>query len=472
MNRLNKIIAFVVFAITVSLAKAQTVSPVDFMRMNPYQMNANPATDLPYRSVMSLVVGNIGIDVQNTTLRFDNAFDFDAQGRPVALNLRQLANSLKEDNYLGFNVHWNWFTLYKHLNKGMLTINFDIKAQGDARYSDGLFKLLGYGNSAFVGEDNPAKVKMNINLTGYQEFAVGYQWNVTKQLSLGGRAKLLFGLTNVKTDAFDVQLFTDADSYALRLRENIAMKAALPNAFYVDQGQLVADGPFSVGELFRNPGFGIDLAAEYRFDDHFGVVAAVHDLGFIHWGKNNVKMKGQVNDAGQFYDNGDFLFNGLDVDQLQQVISDDWYREHFMDTLQQYFQVEFSRLEQYTTMLNTNLLLRGYFDINPQNRFSAQVQGCSLGSGLRPAFTVAYSGSFFRMLDVCATYTVMPNSYDNIGLGIAGNFGTFHIYATTNNVIGLFKPLNTSSFNAQVGIVFNMRKHNRSADFKATEPAE
>lgn len=472
MNRLNKIIAFVVFAITVSLAKAQTVSPVDFMRMNPYQMNANPATDLPYRSVMSLVIGNIGIDVQNTTLRFDNAFDFDAQGRPVALNLRQLANSLKEDNYLGFNVHWNWFTLYKHLNKGMLTINFDIKAQGDARYSDGLFKLLGYGNSAFVGEDNPAKVNMNINLTGYQEFAVGYQWNVTKQLSLGGRAKLLFGLTNVKTDAFDVQLFTDADSYALRLRENIAMKAALPNAFYVDQGQLVADGPFSVGELFRNPGFGIDLAAEYRFDDHFGVVAAVHDLGFIHWGKNNVKMKGQVNDAGQFYDNGDFLFNGLDVDQLQQVISDDWYREHFMDTLQQYFQVEFSRLEQYTTMLNTNLLLRGYFDINPQNRFSAQVQGCSLGSGLRPAFTVAYSGSFFRMLDVCATYTVMPNSYDNIGLGIAGNFGTFHIYATTNNVIGLFKPLNTSSFNAQVGIVFNMRKHNHSADFKATESAE
>ena len=58
---------------------AQQVSPVDFMRYNPYQMNANPATDLPYSSVMSLVIGDIGIDVQNTTLRFDNCFDFDAQ---------------------------------------------------------------------------------------------------------------------------------------------------------------------------------------------------------------------------------------------------------------------------------------------------------------------------------------------------------------------------------------------------------
>ena len=60
------------------------------------------------------------------------------------------------------------------------------------------------------------------------------------------------------------------------------------------------------------------------------------------------------------------------------------------------------------------------------------------------------------MLDVCATYTIMPNSYDNIGLGIAGVFDTFHIYLTTNNIIGCFKPLNASTFNAQVGIVFNL----------------
>ena len=78
--------------------QAQEVSPVDFMRYNPYQMNANPATDLPYSSVMSLVIGNIGLDVQNTTWRYDNCFDFDAQDRPTTINLRQLANSLKEEN--------------------------------------------------------------------------------------------------------------------------------------------------------------------------------------------------------------------------------------------------------------------------------------------------------------------------------------------------------------------------------------
>ncbi len=437
--------------------QAQEVSPVDFMRYNPYQMNANPATDLPYSSVMSLVIGNIGLDVQNTTLRYDNCFDFDAQGRPATLNLRQLANSLKEDNYAGFDASVDLFTLYKRLKKGMITINYGVKVQGDVRYNDGLFQLLGYGNSAFVGYDNPAKVNMDINAMGYQELAVGYQWNVTEQLSLGGRAKLLFGVANVKTDAFDAQLYTDPDTYALRLKENVAMKAAMPNVIYVNEaGQLKADGPFSMGELFRNPGFGIDFAAEYRFNDQFSAVAAVRDLGFIHWGKNNISMTGQLNDAGQFYDNGDFLYEGLNVNQVQSLFSDDWYRERFLDTLQRYFQVEFSPMEKYNTALNTSLLLRGNYDLDARNRFSAQVQGRFMGSGFRPALTLAYCGSFWNNFNVCATYTMMPHSYDNIGLGVSAMIETCNIYLTTNNLIGLFTPLNMSAFNAQVGIVFNL----------------
>jgi hypothetical protein len=339
----------------------------------------------------------------------------------------------------------------------MITINYGVKAQGDFAFNDGLFNLAAYGNSAFVGYDNPAKVNMDINAMGYQELSVGYQWNVTEQLSLGGKAKLLFGVANVKTDAFDAQLYTDPDSYALRLKENVAMKAALPNVIYVDEtGHLKSDGPFSMGELFRNPGFGVDLAAEYRFDEQFSAVAAVRDLGFIHWGKHNIAMTGQVNDMGHFYDNGDFLFNGLSVNEVQRIFSDDYYREQFLDTLQRYFQVEFSPMDKYTTSLNTSLLLRGNYDLDARNRFSAQVQGRFLGSGFRPALTLAYCGSFWNNFNVCATYTMMPHSYDNIGLGVSAMIETCNIYLTTNNLIGLFRPLNMSGFNAQVGIVFNL----------------
>ena len=456
-NNLYKILSVLALVFAFASAKGQQVSPVDFMRLNPYQMNANPAADLPYQSVMSLVIGNIGLDVENTTLRYDNLFEFDAQNRPSIVNLRQFANSLKENNFLGVQANWDLFTLYKRFDKDLWTFNWGVKVQGDLKYSDGLFKLLGYGNSAFVGEDNPVKVNMDLNLMAYQEWAIGCQMNVTEQLSVGGRAKLLFGVMDVKTDVFNAELYTDPDTYALRLKEHAFVKVAMPNAVYVDEtGKLMGNGPFSLGELFRNPGFGIDLAAEYRFDEEFSAVAAIHDLGFIHWGKNNITMTSQLNDVGQFYDNGSFLFNGLDWEQIQLISSDESYREQFLDTLQQYFQLEFAPLQKYNTALNTNLLLRGNYDLDDQNRFSAQVQGCFFGSGFRPALTLAYCGSFYDNLNVCATYTMMPHSYDNIGFGISAMIETCNIYLTTNNLFGFFKPLNTSRFNAQVGIVFNL----------------
>lgn len=462
MKKHTIILALSLSMLAFASAHAQTVSPVDFMRYNPYQMSSNPATDLPYERVISVFIGNVGLDVQNTTLRYDNCFDFDAQGRPATINLRQLANSLKGNNYLGFDSKLEQFTFYRRLKKGMLTIDYSVKAQGDMAYNDGLFKLAAYGNSAFVGENNPVQIDMDLNLVGYQELAVGYQRNITEELSIGGRAKLLFGEANLKTKAIEAQLITDADSYAVRLKENIAMKASMPNVIYVNEtGELKVDGPFSVGELFRNPGFGIDFAAEYRFNEQFSAVAAVSDLGFIFWEKNNFNMRGAVNDAGQFYNEGDFLFNGLSVDELQHIASDDGYREQFLDSLQRYFKISFNPIENYVTALNTNLMLRGNFDFDAQNRFSAQVQGRFLGSGFRPALTLAYCGSFFNNMNVCATYTMMPHSYDNIGLGISAMIASCNIYLTTNNVIGLFRPLNASGFNAQVGLVFNIGKPER-----------
>lgn len=85
MKKTHKLLAIVALALLIGRVEAQNVSPVDFMRYNPYQMNTNPATDLPYESVMSLLIGNIGVSMQNTTLRYDNLFEFDEQGRPALI---------------------------------------------------------------------------------------------------------------------------------------------------------------------------------------------------------------------------------------------------------------------------------------------------------------------------------------------------------------------------------------------------
>lgn len=439
--------------------EAQEVSPVDFMRMNPYQINSNPAADLPYQSVMALLVGDVNVNCMTSTFRFDNLFDFDLLGRPKTWNLNKFASSLATDNYLGFTLNENLFAWSQRLKEGMLTVGYNVRVQSDFSYNDGLFKLLAYGNAAFVGEDNPVTISLNLNAQMFQEFAVGYQYNITEKLSVGGRAKLLFGFANINTDALEAQLFTDPESYALRVKEHVAMRASLPNLFVANEGNLETRGSFRAADLFRNPGFGVDMGAEYRFNEHFSAVAAVNDLGFIYWSGNNVQLKGDVKDAGHFYDEDSFLYEGLDFDQMQQVFSDAAYQGAFLDSLKQYFQWEFTPTDSYNTMLNTGVLLRGNYDIDGHNRFSLQGNGRFTGNGFRPSMTVAYSGSFFNMLDVCTTYTIKKHSYDNIGLGLAGNFGIFHIYVASSNVIGLFKPLNASAMDVQMGIVFNLRKY-------------
>ena len=242
---------------------------------------------------------------------------------------------------------------------------------------------------------------------------------------------------------------------------------AMPKVIYINEdGELKTNGHFRMVELFRNPGFGIDFGAEYRFNDRFSAVAAVHDLGFIHWGFNDIAVSGQINDAGQFYDGGGFLFNGMDADQLQLVISDESYRELFLDSLQRYFRLQFSSVDKYATMLNTNVLLRGNYDLDAHNRFSAQLQGKFYGSGFRPALNLAYNGYFYDKLDVCVTYTMMPHSYDNIGLGIGGRFfKTCQVYLTTGNVVGFFNPLNTSGMSVNLGVVFVLRPEDNDHEY-------
>ena len=120
MKRINRILLASALLVMGVSGQAQQSSPVDFMRMNPYQMKTNPATDLPYESVMSLVIGDFDMTLQNTSLRYDNLFEFDAQGRPATVNLRQFANSLNTNNFVGTEFGVDLFTLFRRVKNGML----------------------------------------------------------------------------------------------------------------------------------------------------------------------------------------------------------------------------------------------------------------------------------------------------------------------------------------------------------------
>ena len=119
-----------------------------------------------------------------------------------------------------------------------------------------------------------------------------------------------------------------------------------------------------------------------------------------------------------------------------------------------YFQIAPTNIASYTSGLNATMMARGYYDLTPEHRFSAQLMGYNMGLGMKPAMTLAYTGSFADKYDVVATYTMMRGSFDNIGIGLSANFGGMLIYVATNNFFGFFNPANRSQINAQFGISF------------------
>lgn len=455
MKHIKVFVTLMLMTVLGSAAFAQMVSPVDFMRNNPRASFANPAFYTADYGYFDLALGGINIGVMNLGLKYDKFFKFNNNGQPTVLDLDNGVASLRDKNYLNTYVNFDIFNCGRRTKYGYFTYAHRIREMESLSYNKDLVQLVANGNSAFLGDANPADLNVAVSAKAYQEFDFGYQMSLTEQWNIGARVKFLMGFIDAKSNTVDAKLYTDPETYALKLMTTASVRGTLPYQFVMEDGKLkIADKRFNVANLFKNYGLGIDLGGEYKIDDQWGVAAAINDLGFISWTNYATKFVAELQDAGDFYENGAFVFSGLTSDQVNGMINTPGYTEHIIDTLMSYFQFSPENLTKYTSGLNTNMMVRGYYDLTPEHRFSAQLMGYNMGLGMKPAMTLAYTGSFKEKYDVVATYTMMPGSFDNIGIGLSANFGGLLLYVATNNFFGFFNPANRTQVNAQFGISF------------------
>ena len=438
-----------------SVSIAQMVTPVDFMRNNPRASFANPAFFTKDYGYFDLALGGINLGVQNIGLKYDNFFQFNQVGQPTVLDLNQGVASLRDENSLNTFFVMDIFHCGRRTKHGYFTYTHRLREFHAMSYNKDLVQLVANGNAAFLGESNPADINIGLSARVLQEFDFGYQMCLTEQLNIGMRLKFLMGFMDAKTNALNFKLYTDPETYAMRLLAAADINATVPYQISIVDGKLeIADRRFNPASLFKNYGFGVDLGGEYIINDQWGVAAAINDLGVIKWNNYALNMVGGVQDGGSYYDNGAFVFTGLTSDQVSSITSDPNFATNLVDSLTNYLNYGMVNLTKYSTGLNANVMVRGYFDLDPSNRFSAQFMGYNMGLGMKPAVTLAYTGSFGDKYDVVTTYTMMPGSFDNIGLGLSANFGGLLLYIASNNILGFFNPANSSQIHAQFGISF------------------
>ncbi len=456
MKNIRLYITLMFVAVLTSSSMAQ-LSPVDFMRNNPRATFANPATYTVDNGYFDLAIGGINFGLINSGLKYDKFFKFDGNGYPTTLDLDKGIASLQNVNYLNTYLNFDIFNCGLRTKHGYFTYTHRLRETESLSFTKDLLQLIAQGNASFLGDSNPANIELSVAARVYQEFDFGYQMALTDHLDIGIRAKFLMGFADVKANALSAKLYTDPDTYAMKLAlDPITVRGTFPYQFQIgdDYALSIVDRRFNPANLFRNYGCGFDLGAAYQINDEWGVAAAINDLGLISWNNYSVEFKAEVQDGGSFYEDGSIVFPGLNSDQLHGLLFDSTYVNSLMDSLSGYYQLSVNPLTRYNTGLNTNFMVRGYYNITPEHRFTAQFSGYNCGLGIKPALTLAYTGSFGGKYDVVATYTIMNGRFDNLGVGLSANFGGILLYVASNNIIGFFNPANSSQLNVQLGISF------------------
>ncbi|MEZ4996645.1 MAG: DUF5723 family protein [Bacteroidales bacterium] len=158
-----------------------------------------------------------------------------------------------------------------------------------------------------------------------------------------------------------------------------------------------------------NPGFGIDLGAEYRFSDMFSVSAALTDLGFIKWKRDRTEISFESN----------FDLNGLTMqDVYDESLNFEELLNWTIDTLQE--AMEITELPgHYTTYLPSTLTAA--FSFTPVKFFTAGLlsQTRFEGKQAHQALTLSGNLNFGNTFSATMAYTMANRRYDNLGFGLA-----------------------------------------------------
>lgn len=430
----------------------------------PYSNFYNPGVRVNQKFILGVGVSNINVGIYNSSIKYNNLY---THGAGVsALDLNKFINSLDEhDNFLSTNFSMDILRIGVRFNKLFVDANLRARFNTEFHYSRDFLGFFVNGNGHYVGENNPADFSIGVDANLYTELSVGLQYDINDKLTVGIRPKLLSGIANVSVNDDGTMVYTDPDTYEIITDANINIKMSsildkdihrISEVFDMDSVNLS-----EVIDFKDNFGYGIDFGASYTFNKHAGVSLGVYDLGFIKWTntheKHNHKDNVVVNDA--LLDDIEGLMDmNLDVKDLyEDLLENIWDNDSLYAG------------EDYKTSLKTRVMLQGYYELMPMVRFTAVGQMYYVNKKMRPAVTLAYSGSFFKILNLTANYTLSKYTGNSVGVGVSVNLGPVDLYAVTDNIL-MLTQLNASTAkmltsyrttNVRLGLIIAIGERNK-----------
>ena len=408
---------------------------VGLSTMNIWQSSkTNPAYISDHKFTIGLP--NIHLSYYNTGGSFSQ-FVVDYLNEETGIKIGDAINDLSDDGNIlrgvseietlsfGYRIGKNIQLGFSHAQKTDVFMDFPKT----------MAKLFFEGNGQYVGET--VGLNNNLQLVAYNEFALSGAARFSK-LTAGVKLKALTGIANASSSKNELALFTDPDVYQLTLKSDYQLDVSTFGTANDLSNFNIGGGSFKE-VITKNAGFAIDLGVTYQMNDKLQIGASILDLGKIKWTENVTNYSSTGNET---YDGFDFAqFNNNDSISFNSAI----------DTLENAFNFQKTN-EDFSTTLPLKIYLTANYQLNNMLRFGGVFYNENYHSQNFSVIAVSANAKLSKILSVGAVYSARTDSFVNLGLNFAIKLGPAQLFATTDNILAVVKPYESSNVNLRTGL--------------------
>jgi len=386
----------------------------------------------------------------------------------LVVDINSFHDALQSTNTIVNQLDYTFFSLGIRAEKMFFTLDVSSKIDSRLGFDKGLVSFLKNGNASYMGRTANLGA-IGLEGTAYNEVALGVSKQVTEKLTVGVKAKMLFGVANMHMDESNLSVYTSQSGDLVQLRSKQLMKVSMPleiteetdpdGTRYIDDIDVLdddLDATFFSGT--NNKGFAFDLGATYQFDDRTTFYASILDIGGIKW--NDTYELSQ--DATFDWKGGDWSQSGNSNDPNYREIED--VMEDLTDSIADAFRFK-DEAGSYSRALPCKVYLGGTYKLNESVNVGAVSRTEIYNGKLRPSLSLSANTRVVRNFSASVSYSMVNNSYNNIGVGIAAKLGPFQIYAVSDNILAM-NPNTAKTANLRFGMnmIFGCRKKTKKKD--------
>ncbi|MCF8230458.1 MAG: DUF5723 family protein [Bacteroidales bacterium] len=362
----------------------------------------------------------------------------------LSVDIPGILPKLKDRNQFSEYSSIDLFFAGIRIKRGYLTFGLRNKAYMNISYPHDLAEFIWYGNGDYINQELDFQ-DFNINLKHYLDYHIGYALQFSDRFSMGARVHILHGLSNIHFKRMNTQVVTRFDEenfYSFEANTNM-----LVNTSGIEDFEVEAGSNFSIREYIQNKnnsGFGLDFGFNWQASPGLNLSFSIIDLGYLYWvsGVKNYQSARQ-----------NIRFNSIEVDLTEDVNALDVY----IDSLKQVFDFVETH-KDYFTSLPTRINIAAFYEANYMTHIGFVAQSRIIDDYMQHAFSLSFDRLLTKSFSIKAAWSVVNNTYDNIGLGLVLQMGPVQTYFLTENIISLFDPLNGRNHSIRFGIGINVFK--------------